>query len=172
MNKKDKKQNRKSNHRYINLGYNSTPKWLNYTIANTPIKCMEWKLFRSWLKINLEPINHHNELTQNLQNKKFRYKMNKFLSFCSLIHIDGYDYYCLWLQKGINVSGTDALAIENAISSALDLRWVYLHDDTKIKYGGNSKRGDFRIYLKTIRTIAKGQSWYAQAYYKPFNCNN
>ena len=88
------------------------------------------------------------------------------------LRCDRYNEYgeLVWLQKGLNVSGTDALAIENAISSALDLRWVYLHDDSKIQYGGNSKRGDARIYLKTIRTIAKGQSWYAQAYYKPFNC--
>eukprot|EP01084_Bolivina_argentea_P260717 440366_1 len=76
----------------------------------------------------------------------------------------------VWLQKGQNVSGTDALAIENALSSALDLRWVYLHDDSKIKYTGNSSRCTCHLYLKTIRSIAKGQSWYAQALYRPFNC--
>jgi len=76
----------------------------------------------------------------------------------------------VWLQKGFNVSGTDALAIENAISSALDLRWVYLHDDSKIKYGGNTSRSQCNLYLKTIRSIAKGQSWYSQAFYRPFSC--
>lgn len=76
----------------------------------------------------------------------------------------------VWLQKGQSVSGTDALAIENAISSALDLRWVYLHDDSKIKYGGNTSRSQANLYLKTIRSIAKGQSWYSQAFYRPFNC--
>ena len=76
----------------------------------------------------------------------------------------------VWLQKGHHVSGTDALAIENAISNALDLRWVYLHDDSKIKYGGNTQRSQANLYLKTIRSIAKGQSWYSQAFYRPFNC--
>ena len=76
----------------------------------------------------------------------------------------------VWLQKGTNVSGTDALAIENAISSALDLRWVYLHDDSKIKFGGNTSRSTCNLYLKTIRSIAKGQSWYSQAFYRPFSC--
>jgi len=78
----------------------------------------------------------------------------------------------VWLQKGIHVSGTDALAIENAISEALDLKWTYLHDDSKINIPGNSTRTNNALYLKTIRSIAKGKSWYAQALYQPFSCSN
>ena len=76
----------------------------------------------------------------------------------------------VWLQKGTNVSGTDALAIENAISEALDLKWTYLHDDSKINVPGNSTRSHNCLYLKTLRSIAKGKSWYAQALYAPFSC--
>eukprot|EP01084_Bolivina_argentea_P047235 87024_1 len=75
----------------------------------------------------------------------------------------------IWLQKGKNVSGTDALAIENTLSAVLDLRWVYLNDYSKIKFDANSSRSKCNLYLKTIRSIAKGESWFSQAFYRPFN---
>jgi len=78
----------------------------------------------------------------------------------------------VWLQKGVYVSGTDALAIENAISEALNLQWTYLHDDSKIVMGGNNTRKNSALYLKTVRAVARQKSWYAQALYQPFTCSN
>ena len=76
----------------------------------------------------------------------------------------------VWLQKGSLCSGTDTLAIFHVLDRALGMYLVYLHDDSKISFSGNKSRATSHVYLKQLRSIAKGRTWYETLGFLPAKC--